>query len=549
MLTLHIYRNGDRLQSMRFDKNVIKLGRSAPADIIFHDPTISKTHCVLTKKPNYWLLEDCSKNGMMLPSGQPIVDRTQIESHKRYHLGRSYAIEVELEDTSTSKEATVVVAQKPTQLLKVDEQKSQITLGTAILSVTLSDGRVIQKTIDQPSTTIGSHESNDFVIPTDSVSLFHARVDFLNHNYIYTDLGSTNGSKIDDLKIERATLPPNCEIDLGSLKLQFLTKEEKLQVAPKDCTQFSGMVGKSKAMQRIFSMIEIIANTDAPALITGETGTGKELVARAIHELSKRFNKPFIAINCAALPKDMIESELFGHEKGAFTGAIAERHGAFEAANHGTLFLDEIGELDADLQAKLLRVLESGEVKRVGSNKITKVSVRIVTATHRDLIQDVQYGRFRQDLLYRLHVAPIHIPALRERREDLDVLVPHLLKRLEIDAVIAPDAFEALRYYEFAGNIRELKNILQRAVIEHEVQGGKVTAGKPRVFEVKHFQFIKGMPILRGPKNAEEQREYEKIIKALEQAQGKQTEAAKILQLPLSTFNDRVRKYGLNSRR
>jgi pSer/pThr/pTyr-binding forkhead associated (FHA) protein len=399
MLTLHIFRNGDRLQSLRFDKKVVTLGRAAPSDVIFHDPTISKTHCVISKKPDGWLLEDCSKNGVILPTGQPVTERTRLEASKRYHLGKSYAIEIDPQDSKHSKEATILVAQKPTQLLKIDEGASQITLGTASLSVTLPDGRVVQKTIEQATVSIGSHDSNDFVIPSESVSLFHSRIDFIAHSYMYSDLGSTNGSKIKGLKIERAPLPPNCEIEMGTLRLHFTLKEEKLTIAPKECTEFVGMVAKSKSMQKIFSTIEIVANTDAPVFVTGETGTGKELVARAVHELSRRFHHPFIALNCAALPKDMIESELFGHEKGAFTGAVSERHGAFEAAHQGTLFLDEIGELSPDLQAKLLRVLESGEVKRLGSNKIIKVSVRIVTATHRNLVEDVVQGRFRQDLL------------------------------------------------------------------------------------------------------------------------------------------------------
>jgi transcriptional regulator with GAF, ATPase, and Fis domain len=299
-------------------------------------------------------------------------------------------------------------------------------------------------------------------------------------------------------------------------------------------------------MQKIFSTIEIVANTDAPVFVTGETGTGKELVARAVHELSRRFHHPFIALNCAALPKDMIESELFGHEKGAFTGAVSERHGAFEAAHQGTLFLDEIGELSPDLQAKLLRVIESGEVKRLGSNKIIKVSVRIVTATHRNLVEDVVQGRFRQDLLYRLHVAPIHLPPLRERREDLEVLIPHLIKKLQVEAVLSNEAFRSLRYCDFGGNIRELKNVLQRAVIEYEVQGGKLQLGKPRVLEIKHFQFIKGIPTCRGPRNEDEQSEYEQIIRLLDETNGNQSEAAKKMNMAMSTFNDRVRKYGLN---
>lgn len=549
MPLLHVYRNGDRLQTIRFEKNVITLGRSVPSDVIFHDPTISQRHCTLSKKPSGWILEDNSKNGVIQGSGEPVIERVRVESSRRYHLGKVFAFEFEDIEPKNSKEATIIVSEKPTQLLKVDEKKGEITLGDAMLSVTLPDGRILQKNIEQPTLSIGSHTTNDFVIPSDAVSLFHARLDLIDQVYYYSDLGSTNGSKIEGVNIERASLPPTCEISLGSLRLQFTLKEEKIAITPKDCSEFLDMVGKTKAMQKIFSMIEIIGGTDAPVLVTGETGTGKELVARALHELSRRFHKPFIPLNCAALPKEMIESEVFGHEKGAFTGAISERPGAFEAADHGTLFLDEIGELDLDLQAKLLRVLESGEVKRLGSNKLRTVNVRLVTATHRNLHQDVIDGRFREDLYYRIHVAPIHLPSLRERRDDIELLVPFLLKRLQFQGVVSEEVMTSLKKYAFPGNVRELKNILQRAILEYQIQGGSSLRGLTRELHAKHFHFLKvgpTGPLGRAPRTPEEIREYNELAMALEASDYNQSEVARKLNLASSTVNDRIRKYGLN---
>ncbi len=243
---------------------------------------------------------------------------------------------------------------------------------------------------------------------------------------------------------------------------------------------FHGMYGTAPAMQGVYRMVSRAARTDVTVLVTGESGTGKELVARALHEESRRRGKPFVALNCSALPSELVESELFGHTKGAFTGAIKDRGGLFEAAHGGTLFLDEIGDLGPLAQAKVLRALESGEVMRVGGTRSTLVDVRVVAATHRPLEQMVADGRFREDLLYRLKVITVALPPLRERREDLPLLAGHFLRHFATrygrpTQVLAPDALAALLRHDWPGNVRELRNAIEGALVMAD--GTSVTVG------------------------------------------------------------------------
>ncbi len=233
--------------------------------------------------------------------------------------------------------------------------------------------------------------------------------------------------------------------------------------------QFAGIVGATREMQRIFELISRIAQTDITVLIQGESGTGKELVAKAIHQLSKRADKPFVAVNCGAIPENLLESELFGHVKGAFTGAIHHKRGLIEEAQEGTIFLDEIAELPQQLQVKLLRFLQENELKRVGSNEVIQVDVRVIAATNQELLKLVEEGRFRSDLYYRLNVIQINLPPLRDRREDIPILAQHFIKKYaarlqkSVDE-ISPQALQALTAYRWPGNVRELENALEHAV-------------------------------------------------------------------------------------
>ena len=269
-----------------------------------------------------------------------------------------------------------------------------------------------------------------------------------------------------DLEKENRSLTRALRIANEALKRENVTLRREL----KKGYRFEGIIGSSKAWQDVLALVEQVAPTAATVIIEGESGTGKELIARAIHFNSPRADRTFISINCAAIPSHLLESELFGHEKGAFTGAVSARSGRFEEAHQGAVFLDEIGEMSSELQAKLLRVLQDGEIMRLGSNRARRVDVRVVSATNRDLDQMVNAGEFREDLFFRLNVIRIKLPPLRDRREDIPLLVEHFIKKCSLSlgkeiSGIEEKAMEALMAHPFRGNVRELENIIERAVI------------------------------------------------------------------------------------
>ncbi len=283
------------------------------------------------------------------------------------------------------------------------------------------------------------------------------------------DLSSTNGTELDGTPVMEAYLPPSSRIRLGDTEILFEPKKKWERIETLPDIHFGELFGASEAMRSVFAMLAKVARTDLSAILVGETGTGKELAARALHENSARADKPFIVVDCGAISPTLIESELFGHERGAFTGADRQRAGAFEEADGGTIFLDEIGEMPIDLQPKLLRALERREVKRLGATRLLEVDVRVIAATHRDLAAMIEKGDFRQDLYYRLAEVVIPLPPLRERREDIPVLVRRFLENEAEEAVIPvgdvePSALDALKSRAWPGNVRELRNVLRRAV-------------------------------------------------------------------------------------
>ena len=256
----------------------------------------------------------------------------------------------------------------------------------------------------------------------------------------------------------------------SDLSSQLKQKTEELKAIRKQVGERNQMVGESAAITRVRDIINKVAGTEARVLITGENGTGKEVVARLLHEQSNRANGPMVEVNCAAIPSELIESELFGHMKGSFTGAVKDRAGKFEQADGGTLFLDEIGDLSLAAQAKVLRALQENEITRVGSDKTTKVNVRVLAATNKDLPAEIQKGNFREDLFHRLNVIPVRVPALRERLEDIPALTEYFTKQIcneqgWKEKLFTPDAIAELQKYEWPGNIRELRNVIERLII------------------------------------------------------------------------------------
>ena len=315
--------------------------------------------------------------------------------------------------------------------------------------------------------------------------------------------------------------------------------------------QQNAIIGRSHKMQEVFHLVEKVADCDSTILITGETGTGKGLVAKAIHKNSKRKNKPFISINCGAIPENLLESELFGHVRGAFTGATVSKSGKFELAHGGTIFLDEIGDMSPDLQVKVLKVLEEGEFEQVGGAKTLNVDVRIIAATHRDLPEEVQNGNFREDLFYRLYVIPIGLPSLRERKSDIPYLTAYFMdmsnrkNNRQLDG-ISENAMQILLSYSWPGNVRELRNVVERLVV---LKGAGKLSAHDLPIELKTAN---GCKSAQGIEISDDGiclnsavTEFEKalILQSLEKTKWVKNKAAKLLQLNRTTLVEKIKRH------
>jgi two-component system, NtrC family, response regulator GlrR len=317
---------------------------------------------------------------------------------------------------------------------------------------------------------IGSHPSNDFPLEDETVSRFHCEIRVGPRGARVRDLDSLNGIILDGVQVADGYLRGGSLLRLGRVVVRFDFSAESNRLPVSERTRLGSLVGESVAMRMSFALMERAAARDVTVLLEGETGTGKSQAAQAIHQESVRRDKPFLTVDCGAIPADLLESELFGHEKGAFTGAAGRRIGAFEEAHGGTVFLDEIGELPTELQPKLLRVLETREIRRVGTNTFLPVDVRIIAATNRDLRAEVNAGRFRSDLFFRLAVLRIPLPPVRQRPEDLPLLVEQTLSALGADpertqALRTPAFFARLQQVAWPGNVRELRNYLERCLV------------------------------------------------------------------------------------
>jgi DNA-binding NtrC family response regulator len=410
---------------------------------------------------------------------------------------------------------------------------------------------------DKETLRVGAHPKSDLVLDKDrTASRHHFEIQHTERGYLLVDLNSTNGIFLDGRRVERAYLSPGSKILAGSSTIAFAPFDEEVAVEPDVEGRLGGMVGKSLKMRQIFGLIRKIAPMDVSVVIQGETGTGKELVARAVHENSNRSRGPFVVLDCGAIPPNLIESELFGHEKGAFTGAVSSRPGAFERANGGTIFLDELGELRLDLQPKLLRVLENREVRRVGGNHVSQVDVRVIAATNRDLVKEIENNNFREDLYFRLSVINIQLPPLRQRREDIPAilaaaLASHELAQSQAQKYFTEAAMEALLAYAWPGNVRELMNVLSHVLTFSEGPEIDVAHLPPRVLGEEssaplpfneHLSFKDAKEALL----AAFEREY--IGQVLKRCEGNISRAARESGLHRKSIERLVKKYGFDAR-
>jgi transcriptional regulator with GAF, ATPase, and Fis domain len=343
------------------------------------------------------------------------------------------------------------------------------TRGIAILAVELVvvDGpsRGARVKVEGGAAKIGSAENSTLRLQDRAVSRIHLELQVNASTIALRDLGSTNGTFIGDVRVRDVDVTPGTIVRCGSSAFRIESSNEPMFVAISSHTQYGELVGASLPMRQVYTVLERVAASDTTLLIQGETGTGKDVVARSVHSTSARAKGPFVPVDCGAIPENLFESELFGHVRGAFTGAVANRAGAFEEASGGTLFLDEIGEMPLAMQAKLLRAIETRRVRRVGSSKETDVDVRIVCATNRRLATMVNEGTFREDLYYRLAVVEVSLPPLRERKDDIPAIAQALYSKLRNTSdPIPPDILNGLVSRAFPGNVRELRNAIERAV-------------------------------------------------------------------------------------
>jgi len=405
---------------------------------------------------------------------------------------------------------------------------------------------------------IGKATDNDLVLPDDTVSRHHCELRRSTTGISIKDLGSTNHTRVGRTIVREATIEPGATLTVGDVDVILRSEPNRAHILPSESSAFGEALGPSLAMRTLFGVLEHIAPTDAPVLLEGETGTGKDVLARSIHQKSRRASEPFVVVDCGAVSYNLIESELFGHERGAFTGAVATRQGAFENAGKGTVFLDEVGELPLDVQPKLLRVLESGEFRRVGGNKTMRAGARVIAATKRNLKDEVERGKFREDLYFRLAVVPIHVPALRQRRDDIPMLVAHFLELAKkrdpgaSEVRLHKDTVAALAAHDWPGNVRELRNVLDRAIYIATASGEKdlrlvdLPVAAPRQDGASHgFTFAGGESYRDVKARYENELEKSFVGWLLERHAGNISAAAREAKMDRKHLYDLARKHGL----
>jgi DNA-binding NtrC family response regulator len=401
---------------------------------------------------------------------------------------------------------------------------------------------------------VGTEPGVGLVLRDDRVSRKHCTLRHVGGGIDVLDLGSTNGTFHEGTKIDRATVAVGATLKLGHTFVRLLAEPTALEVSPTDARRFGEMVGESLAMREVFAVLELAARSNVTVLLEGETGSGKELAARAIHDASDRRKKAFVAIDCSALPEGLVESELFGHVRGAFTGATGPRKGAFARADGGTLFLDELGSVPPNVQTRLLRVLEERRVRSVGSDEERAVDVRVVAASREDLAQKVAEGGFRPDLYYRLSVLRVCIPPLRARREDIAPIALEILRLRGLEGPVEGAGLDALHVHHWPGNARELRNTLDRAIaLAPEARTfaelriptpGLAAAGNDDAFAVRS-----DLAFADAKQRIVSAFERRYLADLVERAGGNVSEAARMADVDRKHLRDLLDKYGLAPRR
>jgi DNA-binding NtrC family response regulator len=472
MPELVFFRRGEEVLRVALEPKRLVLGRAEDSDIVIPDPHVSRQQVALLLDGARCLFEDLSGQGTVV-AGQPL-QRGELSPGADLQLGQWRAL---------FRERGPAGAEGATRTGQRTELQPREALEETSFPAQLRVKQGTTEWLYQPtahSFTLGKDPENDLVIQDRFISGRHLQVTRCEAGFHVRDLNSTNGTFLGRVRLFEAELPLDTVLRVGETELIFEPASQGQPQAP-----FHGIVGTAPAVRQLVELIKRVAPSNTLVTLLGESGTGKELVARALHESSPRAGQPFIPVNCAALSPSLIESELFGHEKGAFTGADSKHRGAFEEAHGGTLFLDEVGELPLTLQAKLLRVLESGEVKPVGANRPFLVDVRVVAATNRELLLLARQGKFREDLYYRLCVMPVVLPPLRNRRADIRLLAEHFVWAHAPQGLalkFTASALQKLQHHPWPGNIRELRNVVCRALLVRkgpQIDAGDITFEEP----------------------------------------------------------------------
>ncbi|MFH1018082.1 MAG: sigma 54-interacting transcriptional regulator [Pseudomonadota bacterium] len=548
MIELSLRKGQEEVMRYFLTKELTTVGRASHNDICLPDGAISRVHLTITRKEDKYFVTDKSTNGTFLNN-----ERISTAELKMNDVVRVADWLIQVGSPPPEEEDTRSQDRDPTRVLSYRPDKHELVMERTMLSLDGPPSKMFAVT--KSVFTIGKSRSCDVVLSDEYVSNTHCKIEYRGGTFTLKDLGSTNGTFVNGQRIGEIELKPNTAIEVGRTKVRFVSLEERARVEPASEAEFEGIHSNHPEMQRLFALIQRIAPSDATVLIQGETGSGKELVARALHNRSPRSHKAFVALNCGAISKDLIESELFGHEKGAFTSAHQQRKGAFELADEGTLFLDEVGELPLDLQPKLLRVLEAREIKRVGGTQAIPVDVRVLAATHRNLAREVQKGRFREDLFFRIFVVPLEIPSLRDRREDIPMLAEYFLRqelaagRAKSPKTLDRGAVDLLIDYNWPGNVRELKNVVSRAILTcrtSTISTGDIQFAPMGATDPTHHDFDE--KTLRVPETVTKtlkEIERDRIVTELERNAWNKKVTAKVLGIAKSTLHEKIRKYNI----
>jgi transcriptional regulator with PAS, ATPase and Fis domain len=394
---------------------------------------------------------------------------------------------------------------------------------------------------------VGTAPGADLALKDDTVSRAHCEIELTESGFRVRDMGSTNGVRVQGMRVYDAAFSSPVEVSIGETVLSITPLSETEARERTTAPRFGDLRGNSRKMRELFAELERFAPTNLSILLEGETGVGKDLVAESIHRASDRSEGPYVVFDCSAVAPTLIESELFGHERGAFTGAVGERPGVFEEAHGGTLFLDEIGELPKDLQPKLLRALEKREIKRLGARKVTTIDVRTISATNRNLLVEVERGTFRQDLYYRIAATRLMVPPLRERLDDIGMLVDHFLS-LEAPTVtresIPPHVWQMFAAHRWPGNVRELRNAVQRLIVAPELSLHASAQDSAQQLPAQGAQ-VTLEPLRIARRTAADSFERDYLRTALSRTDGNVTRAAAIAEVSRQMIQKLMRKHGL----